>query len=131
DRSLRGDLRGGLGCRGRLGGGRVGLLGQGGGGGQGEDAGGGGDHVTHGELRGWQVPRAHAGDDAAVPRARRGILPCEGVGRRQGWNPGLAASTPATPRRGRALRAPAGRWPRGWDSNPRYPRGYAAFRVRC
>src|SRR5262245_30123056 len=22
-------------------------------------------------------------------------------------------------------------WRRGWDSNPRYPCGYAAFRVRC
>ena len=24
-----------------------------------------------------------------------------------------------------------GFWRRGWDSNPRYPRGHAAFRVRC
>ena len=23
------------------------------------------------------------------------------------------------------------KWRRGWDSNPRYPRGHAAFRVRC
>ena len=23
------------------------------------------------------------------------------------------------------------KWRRGWDSNPRYPREYAAFRVRC